>query len=169
MEKLPFDVYQILGYGVIGLGAVFAFLAYRLLANEQKRDAPRNSILKQIHAFMVMCIVLCVIGGAAEVTKNLRLQTEKQKVAQVTEDLSTTKVALETTKKKLDGVSRLASFSTSDLQAIARVTQTSTLPQQDKERLLAAISTHKKALTKHPPATLLQRQPMSIPAPPGNQ
>ncbi len=61
--------YDILGYGVIGLGFLLALLAFRLLAQEQKRE-PRSSIIKATYTFMAFSVVLCVIGFAAQVYGN---------------------------------------------------------------------------------------------------
>lgn len=60
------SVYQILSYGVIGLGFLLAFFAYRLLALEQQ-GTPREAIIKAIYYFMGFSILLCVIGFASEV------------------------------------------------------------------------------------------------------
>ena len=60
------NIYDILGYGVIGLGFLLAALAYKLLSEEQKKE-PRPSIIKAIYTFMVFSVVLCIIGFAAQV------------------------------------------------------------------------------------------------------
>jgi hypothetical protein len=62
MENI--NVYEILSYGVIGLGFLLALLAYRLLTREQKQENPRNAILTAIYIFMVFSVVLCIIGFA---------------------------------------------------------------------------------------------------------
>ncbi len=79
--------YEILSYGVIGLGFLLALFSYRLLTKEQKRDEPRNNILKAINIYMVFSIVLCIVGIVAEVVKrNPRevFSTEKTKETQTT-------------------------------------------------------------------------------------
>ncbi len=60
------DAYNILSYGVIGLGFLLAFLAYRLLGREQQNTEPRRSILVAIHVFMIFSVVLCIIGFGSE-------------------------------------------------------------------------------------------------------
>jgi hypothetical protein len=60
------SAYNILSYGVIGLGFLLALLAFRLLGNEQRKDQPSKSILVSIHVFMIFSILLCVLGFASE-------------------------------------------------------------------------------------------------------
>jgi hypothetical protein len=67
MENL--NPYEILSYGVIGLGFLLAFFAYRLLSSEQKKETPRKQMLKAIQVFMVFSIILCIIGFGAEILK----------------------------------------------------------------------------------------------------
>lgn len=64
------NVYEILGYGVIGLGFLLAFLAFTLLTREQKREAPRGTILAAIYIFMVFSLALCLIGFVADTQKS---------------------------------------------------------------------------------------------------
>ncbi len=85
------DAYNILSYGVIGLGFLLAFLAYRLLGREQQNAEPRRSILVAIHVFMIFSVVLCIIGFGSEYLRsrptaetakelnNLRGQLDQQK------------------------------------------------------------------------------------------
>lgn len=62
-----FEVSNILGYGVIGLGFLLAYLSYRLLTKEQNRKGdPRKGILTATYFFMGFSIVLCVIGFFSE-------------------------------------------------------------------------------------------------------
>jgi apolipoprotein N-acyltransferase len=65
------DAYNILNYGVIGLGFLLAFLAYRLLGREQQNPEPRRSILVAIHVFMIFSVVLCIIGFGSEYLRSL--------------------------------------------------------------------------------------------------
>lgn len=60
---------QILNYGVIGLGFLLAFLAYKLLSKEQQLKEPRKNILKAVYVFMGFSIVLCLIGIGSESIK----------------------------------------------------------------------------------------------------
>lgn len=56
------NIPEILKYGVIGLGFLLSFLAYRLLSQEQKIEVPRKPILVSIYVFMTFAITLCMIG-----------------------------------------------------------------------------------------------------------
>ncbi len=79
------DPYQILSYGVIGLGFLLAFLAYRLLTREQQRDEPRPSMVRAIYTFMAFSLFLCVIGFGSEFSKsnaNLEFLEEQAKSAE---------------------------------------------------------------------------------------
>lgn len=71
------NVYDILGYGVIGLGFLLAVLAFRLLSAEQKRD-PRQEIIRAIYIFMVFSVVLCIIGFAAQVFDSHETKSPEQ-------------------------------------------------------------------------------------------
>lgn len=58
------DVVKILGYGVIGLGFLLAFMAYRLLSEEQKKPRPTDKMLKAIREYMYFSIAITILGGA---------------------------------------------------------------------------------------------------------
>ena len=57
------NVISILRLGVIGLGFLLAVLAYLRLAQEQKRNPPRQSVLDTIKWFMGFSVALCLIGS----------------------------------------------------------------------------------------------------------
>ena len=57
-----FDVIEILRLGVIGLGFLLAFLAYRLLAKEQSKKEPHEKNIRAIKQFMGFSIILCLIA-----------------------------------------------------------------------------------------------------------
>jgi len=63
------NAFEILSYGVIGLGFLLAVLAYFLLNREQKLDNVRDSMLKAINRFMVFSFSLCTIGIMSEMLK----------------------------------------------------------------------------------------------------
>ncbi|MCB0283624.1 MAG: hypothetical protein KDF60_13650 [Calditrichaeota bacterium] len=86
------NVYDILGYGVIGLGFLLAVLAFRLLSAEQKRD-PRQEIIRAIYIFMVFSVVLCIIGFAAQVFDNHEATNsgQDQALADCEEEIDTLK------------------------------------------------------------------------------
>jgi hypothetical protein len=58
-----------LRYGVIGLSAILAILAYVLLSSEQKRDKPRENILSSIKLFMLFSALLTLVGFGSEAIK----------------------------------------------------------------------------------------------------
>lgn len=60
------DITRILGIGIIGLGFLLAFLAFRLLNREQAVAKPRETILKAINRFMIFSVGLCIIGLSSE-------------------------------------------------------------------------------------------------------
>ncbi len=57
------DVVSILQIGVVGLGFLLAYLAYKLLGSEQTRNPPRTPILVGIYVFMFFSVCLVVLGG----------------------------------------------------------------------------------------------------------
>ncbi|XXF81417.1 hypothetical protein P2318_17175 [Myxococcaceae bacterium GXIMD 01537] len=65
------DVVSILQVGLSGLGFLLAFLAYRLLASEQKTAKPRLEVLRAARNFLLLCIVLVVIVGGFQVSGHL--------------------------------------------------------------------------------------------------
>jgi len=71
-----FDVVEILGYGVIGFAFLLAFLAYRLLTKEQKRENPRPQVIRTVYSFMVFSVVLCGFGLASEFMEQRRSMTD---------------------------------------------------------------------------------------------
>lgn len=62
--------YEILGYGVIGLGFLLALFSYRLLSIEQKKISPRKIMLNAINIFMAFAIIMCVVGVFGEFVRN---------------------------------------------------------------------------------------------------
>jgi hypothetical protein len=60
--SLPFDLPAVLKFGVIGLGAVMAVLAFWLLHVEQKKPRPRKQMLTSTYVFMGFSIVLMALG-----------------------------------------------------------------------------------------------------------
>jgi hypothetical protein len=66
MLKMP-HLDQLLGYGTIALGLVFAILAFRLLQSEQKLRTPRQQVLIAIYAFIALSLVFVVVGSLVEI------------------------------------------------------------------------------------------------------
>jgi hypothetical protein len=62
IELLPINIPEILKYGVIGLGAIMALLAFWLLQGEQKKAHPRKLMLRSIYIFMLFSILLVFLG-----------------------------------------------------------------------------------------------------------
>lgn len=60
------NIFEVLSYGVIGLGFLLALLAFRLLTKEQSIQIPRENVLKSIYIFMLFSIILCVFGITAQ-------------------------------------------------------------------------------------------------------
>jgi len=54
---------QLLAYGTIALGLVFAILAFRLLQSEQKLRTPRQRVLTAIYGCIALSLVF-VVGGS---------------------------------------------------------------------------------------------------------
>lgn len=61
-----FDIPAILRIGVIGLGFLLAFLAFRLIDSERKRKVIRPPAMHAAYLFMLFSIILCAIGLASE-------------------------------------------------------------------------------------------------------
>lgn len=70
MKFETLNAFEILSYGVIGLGFLLAVLAYMLLLKEQKLKDPRASMLNAINRFMLFSVFLCSIGIVSEIVKS---------------------------------------------------------------------------------------------------
>ena len=115
---------QILNYGVIGLGFLLAFLAYRLLSKEQQLKEPRKNILKAVNVFMGFSIVLCLIGIGSESIKYLVPTTTP----------STPETAVDTTKASIKLLSARPNRTTvggsaTSIKAIKNTLENSILPK----------------------------------------
>jgi len=64
-----FDPANILSYGVVGLGFLLAFLAYRLLAMEQNKREPQPATIKAIYVFMAFSFSLTGLGLVSELVR----------------------------------------------------------------------------------------------------
>jgi hypothetical protein len=58
---------QLLGYGAIALGLVFAIVAFRLLQSEQKLRTPRQQVLTAIYVFIALSLVFVVVGSLVRI------------------------------------------------------------------------------------------------------
>ena len=63
------DLFKYLGYGAIGISLACAILSYRLLANEQKKAKPNESVLKMIKLFFGLTIFFALFFGVVELFK----------------------------------------------------------------------------------------------------
>jgi hypothetical protein len=63
--ELPFNIPEILKFGIIGLGAIMAILSFWLLRNEQDKPQPRKAILHSIYIFMAFSLLLTITGMLA--------------------------------------------------------------------------------------------------------
>ncbi|MFC1889434.1 hypothetical protein ACFL4G_06730 [Thermodesulfobacteriota bacterium] len=66
------DFFDLLKYGIIGLGTILAVLSYQLLSREQRQSNPRPTILKAVYIFMGFSLLLCVLGILAQGLQTLQ-------------------------------------------------------------------------------------------------
>ncbi|CAB1057287.1 hypothetical protein D1BOALGB6SA_2026 [Olavius sp. associated proteobacterium Delta 1] len=71
------DPKNILGYGVIGLGFLLAFMAYNLLRKEQSKEQPSRNILRSIYFFMGFSLLVISIGVLSEFIKSNTMRHSK--------------------------------------------------------------------------------------------
>lgn len=82
------DVVKILGLGVMGLGFLLAFFAYRLLAKIQSQPNPSQAALRSTYFFMAFSIALCVIGFASQLfDQRLSLKQSEAKLRDLQTEL----------------------------------------------------------------------------------
>lgn len=72
LDKFP----EILRYGIIGLGAILAFLAYSLLIQEQRKPKPRRQILTATYIFMAFSLLLIGLGIFSDWSKANKVHIE---------------------------------------------------------------------------------------------
>lgn len=60
--ELPINIPEILKFGIIGLGAIMAILAFWLLRGEQSKRQPRPLMIKSIYVFMGFSFLLTILG-----------------------------------------------------------------------------------------------------------
>jgi len=99
---LNIDPTNILSYGVIGLGFLLAFLAYRLSSKEQERVEPRRSILVTIHVFMIFSIILCMIGFGSEYVRRLPGDDVNQEVGSLKQQVAQKEAEIKSKQAKVD-------------------------------------------------------------------
>lgn len=66
-----FNWVAILSLGVIGLGFLLAFLAYRLLDKAQEAIYLDESIIKNIRSYMTFSVIIVILGLASEAARHI--------------------------------------------------------------------------------------------------
>ena len=63
---MPFGdaIVPILQTGLAGLAFLLAYLSFRLIASEQKKDKPKPAVLQTARHYFYLCILLAVIVGS---------------------------------------------------------------------------------------------------------
>lgn len=69
MKIESINIVEMLKIGLISAAAIFGYLAYRLLTQEQKKEKPDINILKSINKYMWFAIILAFLVGASEIAK----------------------------------------------------------------------------------------------------
>jgi hypothetical protein len=91
---------SILGYGAIGLGFLLAWLAYRLLLQEQRVREPRANILKSIYFFECFCVVLVLFGAVLQYFDN----TNRSNAFVLSNKITALESELQSTKSNISGL-----------------------------------------------------------------
>lgn len=76
MVKLDYAV-QILQTGLAGFAFLLAYLSYQLISREQKKEQPRDTILRSARNYFLMCIVLALVVGGFQLTRYLLGQADE--------------------------------------------------------------------------------------------
>jgi hypothetical protein len=61
------EIVSVLRLGAVGLGFLLAFLAFRVLTGEQRREQPRGAMLAAAYVFMVFSLLICALITYKEV------------------------------------------------------------------------------------------------------
>ena len=93
---MPFDAFDILSYGVSGLGFLLAVLAYRLLTREQNQTEPRSNVLRSIYIFMGFSLLLCVLGISGQVLERMESLPDRAEGTMATDRFIVVLESLET-------------------------------------------------------------------------
>jgi len=65
---MSLPIVDILKLGLAGAAFLFLYLAFSLLRSEQKKDQPRQLILKSIHIFMLLCFAFTLMVGLSDLS-----------------------------------------------------------------------------------------------------
>lgn len=72
---------DILKYGGLGLGLALAFLSYKLIATEQRKDKPNKNIMFLTYGFFILSIVVSGMGFVSERKELEELKKENEKLS----------------------------------------------------------------------------------------
>ena len=72
-------LFDALRYGAIGLGAILAILAYRLLRREQDQEAPRHQVIVAIYVYMIFSLIFFGGGLALELLRDNMRDTQRER------------------------------------------------------------------------------------------
>jgi len=75
------SIVPILQTGLAGFAFLLAYLSYRLIAEEQKKETPSPAILKSAQRFFYLCILLAVIVGSFAIAKRMMRDVDPEQVA----------------------------------------------------------------------------------------
>ena len=80
---MPFDglVVPILQTGLAGFAFLLAYLSYRLIAAEQKKDKPNPTMLKSAKQYFYLCILLAVIVGIFPIVRTTMQTVDQEQLA----------------------------------------------------------------------------------------
>lgn len=124
-----FNWVAILSLGVVGLGFLLAFLAYRLLDKAQEAPYLDDSIIKSIRAYMIFSVVIVIVGLASEAARHIMTiyhspdYATKSDINAISAQLLEAQEAREDLRRLIEGASRdqqatLSSFD-NDLRQIS--------------------------------------------------
>jgi hypothetical protein len=102
---------DILKVGLSGLVFLLMFLAYRLLATEQKMAAPRPAILTSVKGFAWTCVLLIVLVGGTAVFERVY---QPDRGPALTQQLETCRESL----LRLESLSAQGDSSVADLRTL---------------------------------------------------
>jgi hypothetical protein len=79
---MPFgDIVPILQTGLAGFAFLLAYLSYRVIAQEQKKEEPRVAILQSAQRYFYLCILLAVVVGSFEIARMAMHGFDQEQVA----------------------------------------------------------------------------------------
>lgn len=94
---------QFLEYGLAGLAAILCILSYRLLHKESDNPKPRQSMLRAIKSFALMCIVLVVISAISNSVELFTGSATQEELHQRDKELVEAKAEITRLEQKIAG------------------------------------------------------------------